>query len=75
MKTKMYIFANLSCPNCAAKLEKAASQLPGVHEARVSYAAGALNLRYDEAVLDEEKLRNLFHQFSLELTSVLPAKV
>jgi copper chaperone CopZ len=75
MKAKMYMLKNLACPNCAARLEKAASRLPGVHQAKVSYATGAMNLQYDEAVLDEGKVKDLIRQFSLELVSVLPGKV
>jgi len=75
MKAKMYMLKNLSCPNCAAKLERAAARLPGVHQAKVSYATGAMNLQYDESVLDEDKVKDLIRQFSLELVSVLPGKV
>lgn len=75
MKAKMYMLKNLACPNCAAKLEKAASRLPGVHKARVSYATGALHLQYEEAVLDEAKVKDLIRQFNLELMSVIPGKV
>jgi copper chaperone CopZ len=75
MKAKMYMLKNLACPNCAARLEKAASRLPGVQKAKVSYATGAMNLQYDEAILDEEKVKDLIRQFSLELVTVLPGKV
>ena len=42
---------------------------------KVSYATGAMNLQYDEAILDEEKVKDLIRQFSLELVTVLPGKV
>jgi hypothetical protein len=34
-----------------------------------------MNLQYDESVLDEDKVKDLIRQFSLELVSVLPGKV
>ncbi len=37
----------IDCPDCAAKIEKAVRQLPGVIEANFVFAMGALKIEYD----------------------------
>jgi copper chaperone CopZ len=44
MKSQMMMLRNLNCPNCAAKLQKAAQALPGMSEAKVAFASGTLNV-------------------------------
>lgn len=75
MKAQRYMFKNLNCPNCAAKPEKAVSALPGVQEAKVSFGTGALTVKYDETVANEESIHDTFRKFNLDVASVLPGRV
>ncbi|MGE5578923.1 MAG: heavy-metal-associated domain-containing protein [Bacillota bacterium] len=74
MKSQRYMFRNLNCPNCAAKLEKVVGALPGVQEARVSFGTGAMNVRYDETVASEQSIRDTCRKFNLDIAAVLPGR-
>lgn len=71
MAKQMMLLRNLNCPNCAAKLEKAARQLPGMESARVAFATGTLHVQYDQAKLTEAGIRDLVRQFGLEVSTTL----
>lgn len=43
-ESKVYLLENLSCANCAAKMEKAINELPGVSAATITFAAKQLRL-------------------------------
>lgn len=73
MKRQMVMLGGLNCPNCAAKLEKAAQKLAGMKSAKVSFATGTLQVEYNEEQVSEERIRALVEQFGLEVASVLPA--
>jgi len=73
MTRQMLMLRNLNCPNCAAKLERAARRLPGMESARVAFATGALHVQYDQARLTEAGIRDLVRQFGLEVAATLPA--
>ncbi|HHW14798.1 MAG TPA: cation transporter [Firmicutes bacterium] len=73
MRSQMMMLRNLNCPNCAAKLQKAAQELPGMKEARVAFASGTLNVEYDPEKLSEGDIRNLVRRFGVDVASVLPA--
>ena len=75
MKAQTYVLQSLNCPNCAARLQKAVSLLQGVSEANVSFATGALNVQFDEAVLDEQKIKDTIRKFNLEVRTVMPGRV
>lgn len=75
MKAQTYMLSNLNCPNCAAKLERAVTGIEGVKESRVSFGTGALAVQYDEAVVDEGKIRDTVHRFNLEISAVLQGRV
>lgn len=72
MKSQMIMLRNLNCPNCAAKLQKAAQDLPGMKEARVAFATGTLHVQYDPERLSEESIRALVRRFGLDVATVLP---
>nr|WP_293661900.1 heavy metal translocating P-type ATPase [uncultured Phascolarctobacterium sp.] len=42
--SKVYLLENLGCANCAAKMEKAINELPGVSAATITYATKQLRL-------------------------------
>ncbi len=72
MKSQMIMLRNLNCPNCAAKLQKAAQEMPGMRSARVAFATGTLNVEYDPEKLSEANLRELVKRFGLEVAAFLP---
>jgi Cd2+/Zn2+-exporting ATPase len=74
MKFYTYMLSSLNCPDCAARLEKAISRVPGVQEAKVSFATGALSVKVDETTFEEQKLKDTVKNFSLEITAVLPGR-
>lgn len=73
MKSQMMMLRNLNCPNCAAKLQKAAQALPGMSEAKVAFASGTLNVAYDPEKLSENEIRDLVRRFGVDVATVLPA--
>ena len=50
---KKFKMENLDCANCAAKMESAIKQLPGVNDATVSFMTQKLTLDADDARFDE----------------------
>ncbi|HYF93690.1 MAG TPA: heavy-metal-associated domain-containing protein [Symbiobacteriaceae bacterium] len=71
MTKQMVLLANLTCPSCAGKLEKAVAGLPGMKSARVAFGTGALHVEYDEARLGEAEIRAAVRQQGLEVTMFL----
>jgi copper chaperone CopZ len=71
MKRQMIMLSNLNCPNCAAKLEKAAKQLPGMKSATVAFGSGALNVEFDETRMEEPRLKELVRQMGLGIATVV----
>ena len=51
---KTFRIEDLDCPNCAAKLEKAISEIDGVQRASVSFIAQKMIIEADEG--DMEKI-------------------
>lgn len=45
---KVYKLENLDCANCAAKMENAIADLPGIHRATVSFLTQRLTLEVAE---------------------------
>lgn len=50
---KTYKLENLDCANCAAKMERGISRLPGVKRATVNFMTSRLTLEADEGSFDE----------------------
>jgi len=71
MTKQMVMLANLTCPSCAGKLEKAAAVLPGMKSARVAFGTGALHVEYDEARLTEADIRATVKQQGLDVTMIM----
>ncbi|MGI6609752.1 MAG: heavy-metal-associated domain-containing protein [Limnochordia bacterium] len=65
MKRQMIMLENLSCPSCAAKLEKAVQRLPGIKMAKVSFGTGSLSVEYDEGQLQEADIKAKVKQFGV----------
>lgn len=71
MTKQMVMLANLTCPSCAGKLEKAAAALPGMKSARVAFGTGALHVEYDETMLTQAQIRDVVKQQGLDVTMVM----
>ena len=67
MKRQMIMLDGLSCPACAAKLEKALQRLPGVKSAKVSFGAGSLNVEYEESQVQEADIKTRIKQFGADV--------
>lgn len=67
----MILLGNLTCPSCAADLQKALRKLEGVKEATVNFAAGSLDVEYDEAALKAEDIDRTVGSFGVTVTSRL----
>lgn len=67
MRRQMIMLDNLSCPSCAAKLEKAVQKLPGMHMAKVSFGAGSLSVEYDDSQLQEAEIKAKVKQFGVDV--------
>ena len=68
------MLADLNCPVCAAKLEKAARQLPGMKSARVEFGSGALHVEYDPAALTIDSIRDLVKRSGLDVAAVVAGR-
>jgi copper chaperone CopZ len=71
MKKQKLMLGNLTCPNCAAKLEEAAAGLPGMKTAMVAFGTGTLTVEYDESRCNEAAVRTIVRQLGLDVTMVL----
>lgn len=67
----MILLGNLTCPSCAADLQKALRKLEGVKEATVNFAAGSLDVEYDEAALKADDIDRTVNSFGVTVTSRL----
>lgn len=61
-----FYVAGLDCPNCAAKVEKALQELPGVINASLNFASGKLKVEFVESQLDKQEIINLTHFLGYE---------
>jgi len=50
---KVFRLEDLDCANCAAKMERAISQLEGVQKVSISFLAQKMTLEADDARFDE----------------------
>ena len=50
---KVFKMQDLDCANCAAKMERAISQLDGVQKVSISFLAQKMTLEADDARFDE----------------------
>lgn len=71
MQRRMVMLKNLNCPSCAAKLEKATQHLDGVKTAKVAFAAGTLTVEFDEQHVKPEQIKEIVHQFGVEVANGL----
>lgn len=71
MKKEMWMLSNLTCPSCAANVEKAFAKMDGIKQANIAFATGALNIEYDERVVKPEQIEKTITNFGLTVTSRL----
>lgn len=56
MIKQTFRIADMTCPNCAMKLESLEDTLEGVKEINASYHKLTMVVEYDESKLNEEKI-------------------
>lgn len=69
MKKEMIMLTNLTCPSCAANVEKAFKKMPGVKSASVAFGTGTLTLEYDEGRVNDENIERTVESFGLGIAS------
>jgi Cu+-exporting ATPase len=57
-KVKLYL-EDLSCPNCAEKIEGVLDQTDGVEKVKVHFATGKANVEYDEKAVSVEEMKEV----------------
>jgi len=72
IRREMIMLSGLSCPTCAAKLEKAVQATPGVTEAQVAFGAGSLNVAYDTATTSYDKIAGVIARMGMAVTARVP---
>lgn len=72
MKRDLMMLQNLNCPTCATQFEAAARKLPGIAKAKVSFAAGTLDVQYDQEKLSQADIAGLARRHGLVIGMVLP---
>ncbi|SHH13599.1 Cd2+/Zn2+-exporting ATPase [Thermosyntropha lipolytica DSM 11003] len=63
-----FYVSGLDCPSCAAKLEKAVQELPGVVSASLNFASGKLKVALKEEKDIKEEIIRLVHFLGYEAT-------
>ena len=73
-KTLEYIVDGMDCADCALRIEKKLSQLPGITLARVNFLSSKLNLELVENGPDEEEIYKAVKAAGYSLRSSIPAR-
>ena len=58
--------AELSCPSCVTKIEKALAAVPGVEKATVHFNTGRIEVEHDADAVAEERLLQAVRQAGYE---------
>ncbi len=67
---KLYL-EDLSCPDCAKKIEKVLNKTEGVKEAEVHYTTAKANVKYDEKEVDVEGLKGAISKTGYQVERVM----
>lgn len=59
--------AGMSCAACSARIEKSLSKLDGVIEANVNFAVEKASVKYDNAVINNEKIEEAINKLGYEV--------
>lgn len=60
--------AGMHCSSCSMNIDGALEDIPGVLEAKTSYARSSTQVRYDEAVVTAEELEKVIKKLGYEIT-------
>jgi Cu+-exporting ATPase len=52
----------MTCTTCAATIEKALAEIPGIQQADVNFASGKASIRYDPTKVDLAKIKDVISQ-------------
>jgi len=58
MKETSFQLETLSCPSCMAKIEGMLKKTPGVKESEVLFNSSRVKVKFDEAVVDSQTIKN-----------------
>ncbi|HHW48186.1 MAG TPA: heavy-metal-associated domain-containing protein [Clostridiaceae bacterium] len=67
MKTKIYQLETLTCPSCAAKIERAVKKIKGIEDVHVLFNASKVKATYDENLIDGSEIRNTIEGLGFEV--------
>lgn len=56
---KVFLLEGLDCANCAAKIEKAVSELDGIKSASVNFITTKLTIETEEDTVSDELLKKI----------------
>ena len=68
-KVKLYL-EDLSCPNCAEKIEGVLNQTDGVEEAEVHFATAKANVKYDEEMVSIAEMKDAVSETGYQVIKV-----
>ena len=69
---KIFPVLQMGCAACAARVENAVKETPGVVSAAVNFASANLSVEYDSAVVSPEGLREAGYDLLVEDEGVSP---
>ena len=64
---KIFPVLQMGCAACAARVENAVKETPGVVSAAVNFASANLSVEYDSAVVSPEELREAVRRAGYDL--------
>jgi len=68
-KVKLYL-EDLSCPDCANKIEKVLNKTKGVKSAEVHYTTAKANVEYNDEEIDTEDLKKAVAKTGYQVKSI-----
>lgn len=74
MQTDRYIITGMHCAGCAAAVEKATAQLPGVTKSTVNLAASTLDISYDSQLVTPQMIIDAVEKKGFKAQQYLPER-
>lgn len=71
MKKETVLLEDLTCPSCAADLQKALSKMDGVKRAEVAFATATLNVEYDTSIVKPADIERTIEGFGVSVAARL----
>lgn len=75
-ETLVYIIGGLDCADCAGKLEKKITELPGILDVKLNFTTAKMRVVLDSAILDHEEVAKAVERFGYSaVLAAAPRKV